>query len=418
MTPPRDDLDRMLDANLRSVGPVLDLPEDPSPGRLRSWKAALPASAASERPGTLGRIGGFIVAKKTWFAAAAACAAVAAALWPFARGSSVHASTIMASLKATTFESLRVTLSDVETAGVSATGELHLRFSKPLTMQALVDEGEKVDAAVVAAYAKLRATSSGAAAPAFDMHLEAAAAPANTWVYGRADAAGMKDLREHLPPVANMLEQGVLVNFGAVNLADLLDGDEVGEIADGIKEARDELRKEATGHDKGRKVELLVSELLTGKATAETLKELRQMLDDVSVDAKVEHQGGGRYLLTTGTFARALANAGEPAATPAPADEARPGERRVVRKEVRRHREAGDDAAELLAQANLSVLYVEGAGVEWMHLAGVGPRRGSLRVEFGNAAIDAGLLDAARLVAPGKTSVLNFDAIKGMFGGD
>ncbi len=421
MNSERDQHDERLEANLRRVAGSLSLPDAPDAARMRSWKAAKAAPTAPLREtGVLGSIGVFVMAKRNWIAGVAAVLAVSAAMWPFAGRSSVQAKTIVASLRSTTFESVRVSLKDVEAQGVLASGELLVRFSKPITMSQVIDDGEQVDATVSAAYAKLHARSAGKThIPAFDVQVEAASSPENTWVYGRADleSGGMKELREALPPVAGMLESGVLINFGAINLNDFLDEGDRAEIKEGLKEARAEMRQEAgknggKGDDQGKKIELMVSRLLSGKATAENLQEIKKMLDEASLEAKVEDQGGGRHLLTTGRIGHAIrkANGDEKG------DAADKGDGHGKKRRANKKVEIDDDGQELLDAAVLKVMYAEEKGVEWLEVSELGEKHGSIRVEFSDAKVDPALLDSARLVKAGKTSVLNFDAIKALMG--
>lgn len=409
MNTERDQHDVHLDANLRRVAGSLGLPAAPDAARVRSWKAAKAAPAAESRQrGVLGSIGGFVMAKRNWVAGVAAVLAVGAAMWPFAGRSSVQARTIVESLRATTFDGVRLVLSNVEVKGVSAAGSIQLRFSKPLNMQQLIDDAEKCDSTVRAAYASLRVkTGKIAKLPEMDVEIEAASTAESTWVYGHASKFALDELRKALPPVAAMIEGGVLLNFGKIDLNEFLEPDVLGDVKEGLQEARGEGEKRS---EKEKAAEVMVHKLLTGKATAENLKEIQAMLKEASLDAKVESQGNGRYLLTTRKIGEAIR-----------AEEQR--ERGAGKGEEKGEGKGGkhlhiDDDADLRAldDAVIRVSYMESAGVEWVEVAELGEQHGSCRLEFTSGEIDPKLLDMTRLIQSGKTSVLNLDALKSMFG--
>ena len=405
MNTQHDQHDEHLEANLRRVAGALGLPDAPDAARVRSWKAAKAAPAAELRQrGVLGSIGVFVMAKRNWVAGVAAVLAVSAAMWPFAGRSSVQARTIVESLRATTFDGVRLRLSNVEFKGVSAEGSIQMRFSKPLNMQQLIDDPEKCDSTVSAAYANLRVkTGKIAKVPEMDVEIEAASTAESTWVYGHASKYAMDELRKALPPVAAMVEGGVLLNFGKIDLNEFLEPDLLGDVKEGLHEARGDGGKRS---DKEKAAEVMVHKLLTGKATADNLKEIQVMLKEASLDAKVESQGNGRYLLTTRKIGEAIR-----------AEEQREREADKGEGKGEKHLHMDDDAdLRALDDAVIRVLYVESAGVEWVEVAEIGEKQGSCRLEFTSGEIDPKLLDMTRLIQAGKTSVLNLEALKSMFG--
>ncbi|MFN0010289.1 MAG: hypothetical protein ACKVS8_01460, partial [Phycisphaerales bacterium] len=244
--------DEHLDANLRALAPALRLPDAPDAARMASWKtraAANPApsrEAAGERS-TLGSLGAFIMARKNWFAAAAAVVAVSAAMWPFAGRSEVQAHTIVERLRSTSFDSVRWRLTNVQIDNEFAEGEVHIKFAKPISMKQFLDEDEHLDCVPSAAYAKLHVRSSQGPVPEIDMQVEAAFTPESAWVYGRVDKHAADALREAFPPLGAMLEGGILINFGKLDLDGFFDT--AAEMKDGLKEAREEFRKEMGGND-------------------------------------------------------------------------------------------------------------------------------------------------------------------------
>ncbi|MFN0011394.1 MAG: hypothetical protein ACKVS8_07095, partial [Phycisphaerales bacterium] len=206
------------------------------------------------------------------------------------------------------------------------------------------------------------------------------------------------------------------INFGKLDLDGFFDT--AAEMKDGLKEAREEFRKEMGGNDEDSapaKVERIIRDLLSGTATAESLKELRATLREASIDAKVENQGDGRYLLTSGKFGRVIA-AAEKADAKKQAKAKRKGRDGDDDEEVRVRVIVENDAPAGLDAAVLRVMYVEETGIEWLEIAEIGDKRGTIRLDFNDARIDPALLDMNRVIKTGKTSVLNFEALMGLFG--
>ncbi|MGH7132940.1 MAG: hypothetical protein ACREJO_13450 [Phycisphaerales bacterium] len=376
-----DNSHEMLDANLRAIAGRIDLPPDPAPDAVASWKQPSPAKrAAGPFPLVRTHRPGVFRMSRTRFAlfgsAVAATVALGAVFFASTGGSKVQAATILKSLRARTVEGVRVNLQQIHCDTFAVNGEVRVQFGAPTTIDQLMEAPPDVEVV----YAALDVTHDGNA-----LRLEGALREHAAWIFARGE---VPEAQLFAPGIRN----GVIVDLGP-EFVKMLSGPDCGDGPDDIDPALipPEMLDPAAGQGNVQIVikndpdnpggiaaipDGLLKNLFSGKAGPDQLKEIETVLNQSDTTTTVQDLGSGQYLLTC------TPNAG--------------GER-------------------LDGVGTTKVSYTEQRGVEWIEVTLVGEATGIVRIDFPETRIDAVLLDKARLIEQGKTTVIDGNSLKGFF---
>lgn len=390
--------DQHLDANLRALGPTISLPPAPDAARLASWKAvdagAGPSPAGVEDTHAFSGRVRRLRPRRRWLAAfsgvAAAVAAGSAILFTVTRGSQVSANTILESLRHASVEGVRITLTGVQADNASVDGQIAVRLTRPINIEALLDGQANFDGGVREAYAQMDVRL-GEAGPVsgLSVHVEGALSEPSSWVFVSSnDVPGQLAQGNPIATMlANMMRGGLIVDFGAGATERLMHQLEH-EADDGDNDAppieiRFEQQVEGPAHADGAgapingvdEIPPAIRGLLTGQAGQQELEEVGRMLRDGTPGSTIQEQPGGRFVLTV-----------------------RPPDG-----------QAG-------ASATLRIGYLQGAGVEWVEITDLGNFAGAVRLELLTSPIDPTLLQKDRLVVPGRTITVTEELLRSLMG--
>ena len=365
----------MLDANLRAISGRIDLPPDPAPDAVASWKQPSPAKrAAGQFPLVRTHSPGVFRMSRSRFtlfgSAVAATVALGAFFFASTGGQKVQAATILKSLRARTVEGVRVNLQQIHCDEFAVNGELRVQFAAPATVEQLMDAPPDVEVV----YAALDLTHDGNA-----LRIEGTLREHAAWIFARGE---VPEAQLFAPGIRN----GVIVDLGP-EFVRMLSGPGCGDIdeLDIPPEMLDpngahgnvEIVIKNDGDNPGGIAAIpdgLLKNLFSGKAGPDQLKEIETTLNQADTTTSVQDLGSGQYLLTC---------------TP----------------------KAGGERLDGVGTTKLS--YTEQRGVEWIEVTLVGEATGTVRIDFPETRIDGSLLDKARLIEQGKTTVIDGNSLKG-----
>lgn len=303
--------------------------------------------------------------------AVAATVAVGAVFFSLTGGSKVHAATILRSLRERTVEGVRISFQEVKAEGFALSGEVRVEFIGSVTIEQLTENPP----AIGVVYASASVDHDGHA-----IRLEGAVQQASSWIYlhGELPEAGM---------FAPGFRHGVLVDLGADALRTFeggLDGEDdqpgmpVVMLAPGAP-AQMEIELDQDPDNPGGMGAIpdgLLKSLFSGKAGPEQMKEIETALNQSATSASIQDLGSGQYLLVC---------------TPT------------------------GDRLDGVGTTRLS--YTQQRGVEWIEVTLVGEATGTIRIDFPESRIDAGLLDKARVIEQGKTTIIDPKTLQGLLPG-
>ncbi len=418
----RDEMDAMMDANLRAIGGRIGPVAAPDAATVRSWrtgKVETPAPRLVTGSGDAAEGKVVRVRRSRWLAAGsaiAACVAIGTVMVFQPWGSTVQASTILEGLRSKTFGGVNLRFDHVSSGGTTVDGFIRMRLNAPVSIETLnkphaIDDKDHFGAA----YGKFTITTDERV-PGWaggKIEAEGALTRGSGWMYVQASDRTVGQIAAAEPRaagIASMAGKGVLLNVGGLDesffegLNAMIcpaakarsaglqasverDAEGHGRVTLGLGMGSG-VRKDSSGSESGttqpnaeqiQKFASLARLVLSGQARQGELDQMSKMIqDDFSQKASVQKLGGGRYLLTADM-----------------PDPERPG-----------------NAA---PGATLTVCYEEQGGVEWAEIGRMRDSTGTIRVEFVADPIDPALLAYDRLVETGKTNYLDLRTIMRMF---
>ncbi len=391
--------DEHLHANLKALGGLLTLAEEPGADRISGWKST--SGGAYPNPGRreAAPMARRLPRRRRWLAALSGAAAVLAAgsaiLLTTGRSSQVNAATILDSLRRSSVGGVRVTLTGIEADGSTVEGQVAVRFQRPLNIESILDGNQNIEPAIEAAFANLDVRlGQQAPVPGLTLHVEGALAEASSWLFVNSNEipAELVEGNPTAAMLANFMRSGLIVDFGAGAPGRLLRQLELQADADDAADAGVAVVAAEGGGDDAPPIEIqfggmqvrhegaeappALRRLLTGQASQQELEEVGRLLRDGAQGSELQPQADGRYVLILHT----LAENGE-----APAD----GQASAVR-----------------------ISYAPGLGVEWVEISNVGTAGGTLRIDFLNDPIDPAAMGKDRLVVPGRTMTITEDMLR------
>lgn len=404
-----DRADTTMHEALGALGPMLDVPADPSADDLARWTAEDAPAPLRLHGGEARRAsGGLLRRRLTRFCSAAAAIALAAGgvYLVFGNSSSAQASTILKALRTSTFSGLHVKFKNVKASGFEASGEAWASFGDDLTASELFDGGGASPKAIPLLEARslsLRAHITGndeSQMPGLVGDIAVAMKPDESWAHFQSSTpeAVSRRLGPSSEPITASLPSGVLVLFGGTAAqqgmpmlppgVDLLEGVDLSKPGVQVKtitmsdlatgaavpvrgavapstSAQVMLQIGSGGADGGAgagggDVAAQLMPLLRGQAGVTQLQQFAQHLTGAGGTGRVTTLNDGSSLLTI---------QGEPG--------------------------VGGKAF----ATTMTVSYREGSGVQWIEFLGVGDAAGSsVRIEAFSGAVPADLLEPGQLV--------------------
>ena len=414
----RDEMDAMMDANLRALGGRIGPVAAPDATTVRSWRMGeqetpgLRLAAASDDAAGMKVVR---LRRSRWLAAGsavAACIAIGAVVVLQPWGSTVQASTILEGLRSKTFGGVNLRFDHVSSGGTTVDGFIRMRLNEAVSIETL-NKAHALDGKdhFGAAYGKFTITTDDRV-PGWaggKIEAEGALTRGSGWMYVLATDRTVGQIAAAEPRaagIASMAGNGVLLNVGGLDEsffeglnamicpAAKMKGSGSGGGAglhasveptpDGrhrvtIGMGATTMGAGAPNAEQIQKFASLARMVLSGQARQGELDQMRKMIqDDFSQKASVQKLGGGRYLLT--------------ADMPDP-----------------------DHPGNATPGATLTVCYEEQGGVEWAEIGKMRDSTGTIRVEFVADPIDPALLAYDRLVETGKTNYLDLRKIMRIF---
>lgn len=393
MTDPDVKQDRLADLNLKKIGRIIDPPAEPTQQQRAAWKRP-PKSNRTWRLDAARAAKGVSWMRRhrlvTAAGSAAAIVTIGVLVFLSTSPSRVEAATILASLKQTSIKGLSVTFENIGDEGARVSGWVQIRFKQDIDPEDLINGGGIAPGNLAAVYLSVdvRTDEDFDDLPGFEITAEAALSEASQWVYLRTGDISPKLLEEQpmVGVLLSMTRDGLLLDlegtlekdglFGKHGL-DLGLGGGPGpdhdqrDITVGVSSKkrggahRDADRGENGEDDEEGIAKKLLADFLAGRAGADQIQELVEMIEHEDVDVKVTRTGDGLYVL----------------------------------------RATGFDDDDMLENGVLEINYRENVGVESLVVRHVGRYDGTIRLELGVPDFDEDLLSIERFENDGKTRV-------------
>lgn len=393
MTDPDVKQDRLADLNLKKIGRIIDPPAEPTQQQRAAWKRP-PKSNRTLRFDAARAAKGVSWMRRhrlvTAAGSAAAIVTIGVLVFLSTSPSRVEAATILASLKQTSIKGLSVTFENIGDEGARVSGRVQIRFKRDIDPEDLINGGGIAPSNLAAVYLSVdvRTDEDFDDLPGFEITAEAALSEASQWVYLRTGDISPKLLEEQpmVGVLLNMTRDGLLLDlegtlekdglFGKHGLDLGLGGgpgpdQDQREITVGVSSKkrggadRDADRGENGEDDEEGIAKKLLADFLAGRAGADQIQELVEMIEHEDVDVKVTRTGDGLYVL----------------------------------------RATGFDDDDMLENGVLEINYRENVGVESLLVQHVGRYDGTIRLELGVPDFDEDLLSIERFENDGKTRV-------------
>ena len=355
--------------------------------------------------------------------ALAATIAFAALLFVPSSGTTVEAATIFASFRDAVTNAFTISLEDIGDEGIRVSGEASIVFKEGISTG--VNSSDEIHGIHVDLH--IKADEDAKEVAGLEIKLNAAFTEDSQWVYFKTKGLPHKLLQEE-PMVAviqAMSANGLLLELtglmdeldpgggGFATLSDLgittgasASASASGDVKTGLEV---ELRRQGVSPEEAAEAveaavaithganlepqatdseefEALAGDLLTGKATADDLRQLATMIEEAASDVSVTPQEDGSYLLTAWGF------------------------------DIDDESMDADEQA-MIERMELEIAYKEATGVLWARLLHIGAYDGTLRFEATAISADDPMFSSQRYREDGVTTFLDLSAFKGLIEG-
>ncbi len=412
--------DQRLHENLRRIGRLTPQPAEPTAAQRASWKQLppprlVPVGDAAARAASRG---GLRMFKRGYFFPITTAAAVLLAgllLTIPTRQTTVEAATILASLRSTLYRGLSLDIRSAEIGGVRIDGQLGLAFDQPFRMRDITDEtrGAQLQPSLLTGDLHVEFTQNAEELRGWKAQIAMTFAGDQQWIYVKSD--DVAPLAQTVGPMIMMvgpaIQNGLLLDLNGMLENDGPAGLSVGAAAPPApSESRDANAclsvSVGVGNAEGRNhpacvgmrasfhpiqrsddhapapFEELLRRLLEGGLTADDVDSLVAQIEKHNAQATVEQIEPGLYALTM------------------------------------RHLDKLDPSyanESILQNTVLTIAYREGAGVEWIKLANIGPTSGDITIRLLSSPDRNVVAQRETYVVEGRTTVLNLGAWAKMF---